>query len=180
MTAYERERPIGYQRPSADPDPKPKSAAPSHPRASQRRLIDLLREASGVHEKLSGFYSRMTDRVRRPKARLLLEYLSEHERYIQTCIREFEQNSDNAALQAWFKYTPTIAVEDWMDDVSIHPDMSEEEIATIVAQMDDALLRAFEEVSERAVPENVREAVENYLEMEKREKIRALRATALD
>jgi hypothetical protein len=181
MSEYERDRPIGYQQPAeSEAVSKRESAAPSHPRASQRRFIDLLREAAQVHAKLSEFYGRLIKRAQRPKARLLLEFMQEHERTIQACIREFENNSNSEALQAWFKYTPEIDPDTWTSGLEFKSDMTEDDIAALIARMDDQLMSAFEEIANRTVPENVREAVENFLDLEQRAKVRALRATEED
>lgn len=151
--------------------------SPSHPRTSQRRLIDLLGEVAEVHRKLSEFYGRLGKQAERPKAKLLLEFMQQHERSVQECIQEFEEESDNEALQAWFKYTPDIEPERWIGEVEFRPDMTDDEIAAIVARIDDMLMEAFDQLADRAVPERLRDAVEAFAQIEQRAKIRALRAT---
>lgn len=165
---------------SPTPETASKSpATPSHERKAQKQFIDILRAVRDVHRKLSEFYAQHKYKADDPKVRLALDYMSEHEQYVTECIEAFERDAEDVVLQSWFKYSPNIEPQEWLDQVEFRPEMSADDVAELVASLDEKLLQVYRELSEQAVPEQLQEAVQNLLELEKREEIRAARSTEL-
>ena len=173
--------PVDYHQPLAqEPHSHHESVSPGHPRASYQRFMDLLRDVAEVHAKLSAFYGRLGVQAERPKSKILLEFMRDHEQSVRRCIEEFEAESDSEALEAWFQYAPAMEPDRWIEEIEFRPDMSDEDVAEIIAHIDNMLTDAFEQLADRARPARLREALESFAQLEQRAKIRALRATEID
>lgn len=155
-------------------------ATPSHDRKSQKLFIDILRAIENFHSALTDYYARHKAMAEQPRAQLLLAYMAEHEKHVAECIKAYEEQADDVVLRSWFKYTPSIDPEAWLQEIEWRADMTEDEVLGIVVRLDEMMQQVYRELANQAVPDQLQEAVQNLLELEKREEIRAEVSVELD
>lgn len=140
-----------------------------------KRMIDFLREAEVFHEDLRRYYNTLSHQAFREDVRLLLQYLSVHQEAISRCLREYESGASRSVLDTWFKVSPDLAHIAERDRLEIRPDTTPAEIITYALKMDTCLMKMYETLLGEAVSEDLRDALQNILDLERREEVKLLR-----
>jgi rubrerythrin len=136
---------------------------------------DVIERARTIHKRMGEQYDLLGDVAERPRVKMLLDYLSRHERHLDEVLAKYEEAISKRILDCWFNYTPEMIPEDCVNCGDLSPDMSIDEIIKRAALVDECLLRLYEEMSNRAPHEDVRNVFQTLLEMEKREELELMR-----
>jgi len=144
---------------------------------------DVLGDARKFHQKLSVFYEDLKESASKERARNLLDYMSRHEKYLDDCLAEYEEQVSDNVLDTYFKYESESTALTELVDLEIKPDMDVNDVVAVAMHFDDCLIAFYREMAQRSLSEKVREVFENLLEMEQHEQIelskRALGIAAL-
>jgi rubrerythrin len=140
---------------------------------------DVLGDARKFHQKLSVFYEELKDSASKERVRNLLNYMSRHEKYLDDCLAEYEEQVSDNVLDTYFKYESESTVLTDLVDLEIKPDMDVNDVVAVAMHFDDCLIAFYREMAQRCLSEKVREVFENLLEMEQHEQIE-LSKRALD
>lgn len=141
------------------------------------RLIDVVKKAEAFHRDLSRFYHSHVADTQDEQIRMLLEYLSRHEEYLQHCLEEYERKGSERVLNSWFKVAPNLRAFPRIERFRFGSDMKREELIELGLELDRFLMSIYRELIARAISEPLREALTNLLEMEQREEIKMMRGT---
>lgn len=132
-----------------------------------RDVVDHTRD---FHHQLSNFYEKLKGESERERVKMLLDYLSRHEKHLEETLAQYEDDVSEKILDAWFQYIPEEQDQDISPDkLHVESDMSVEDIIRMAMRLDDYLIKLYEGMVERANFPQVREAFLNILEMEKQE-----------
>jgi len=140
---------------------------------------DVLKHARQFHQKLSVFYKDLKDSASKERARTLLDYMSRHEKYLDDCLAEYEEQVSDNVLDTYFKYESESTALAELVDFEIKPDMDVNDVVAVAMHFDDCLIAFYREMAQRSLSEKVREVFENLLEMEQHEQLE-LSKRALD
>lgn len=136
---------------------------------------DLLQGAQQLHQKLSRYYQKVSKKTDKERIKMLLEYLSRHERRLADSVKKYTDGAADNVLQTWYQYAPRKNLDDLLKDIEITPDMPIDEVLRSVIAFDDALIALYQELAQHAGSPTVRDVFTNLLEMEKSEKLRSVR-----
>jgi len=136
------------------------------PRRQTKSLLDI---AKSFHQRLSEIYARLREQAQDEKAKLLVEYLSEHETRLQAVIDEFEKDVPQHALERWFKYTPQDNPLTKLGETDLPGEVSTERLTEIALKLDQALIDWYHSIADRAVPDEVKATFERLAELEQKE-----------
>lgn len=140
---------------------------------------DILEQAMAFHQRLGGIYEELQKSIKSENVRVLLDYMSRHEKYLADCLALFEQDLPDNVLDTYFKYSAADSTSSCLADIEIGPDMSINEVIQAAMHFDSCLVQFYKEVVGQAVAPEIRDIFENLLEMEKHEKVE-LSKKALD
>ena len=140
------------------------------------RLIDVLRKAEVFHRDLSYYYQSHVAETQDEEIRLLLEYLSRHEAYLQHCLQEYERGASKGVLEAWFKISPNLRAFPRIEQFRFGNDMKREDLVQLGLDLDRFLISVYRELVGRAISTPLREALTDLIEMEHREEIKVMRS----
>ena len=140
---------------------------------------DVLEHVREFHRKLGAFYDELKASTSRERARVLLDYMSRHEKYLEDCLIQYEEQVSDNLLDTYFKYGSESTELTAITDFEIKPDMDVEDVIAAAMHFDTCLIAFYREMSQRALSKKVREVFENLLEMEQNEQIQ-LSKRALD
>jgi hypothetical protein len=143
----------------------------------QIEMRDVLEEARRFHGELAREYARWSGKVDNDRGRLLLEYMSQHQKKMVEALKEYEEEASSEALGSWFKIAPDLPADEWLQELDFRPDMDEAAIMDAVRQMDQLIIDAFERMPERVNGEDAAEAARKLHQLELEESTRASRAT---
>ena len=140
---------------------------------------DVLKQARKFHHKLSEFYEDLKDSTEKERTRALLDYLSRHEKYLEDCLEEFQQDVSRNVLDSYFQYGSDASNLSGISEFVIKDEMSVEDVVAAAMYFDACLIKFYREIAQKARSDKVREVFENLLVMEEHEQIE-LSKTALE
>lgn len=145
------------------------------------QVKDVLDYGRQLHADLSGFYESLNERKQQVRVRMLLDYLSRHERHLEETVERFEDESKKQVLDTWMQYAPSIDVSGMIDTQSanVHGDMSVDEVVQIAIRFDDALVELYREAAQEADVDRVKDVFCNLVELESNEKLKMVRDTLM-
>ena len=136
---------------------------------------DILDQARAFHEQLSAYYRKLSVKAQRQRVRMLLDYMSRHEKHLEECLLEFEQDASRKILETWFKYTPQMDIPSCFEDIELSRDMCIDDVIKLALRLDDCLVELYKGMVKEAESRDVKKVFTNLLEMEKHEKMNLVR-----
>lgn len=138
---------------------------------------DVLDHVRQFHHHLSEFYHNLSNKTEKQRVKLLLDYLSGHEKKLEENLARYEEDVSERILNAWFQYPPPKEVLNKCRCVAIEDkdDLSVDSVIEMVLQLDDCLIDLYEEMIKSSEFEEVKEVFNNLLEMTKQEKMDLVR-----
>ena len=140
-----------------------------------RKTRDILELARNLHTNISKHYESLSNAAEKEKVKLLLDFLSRHEKNLAKGIDEFEEDSSREIMENWFKFAPEISTAECVEDMKISPSMSIDDVIYLAICYDDRLVDFYREAARVSPSEEIRELFNNLLEMEKEEEIVLIR-----
>ncbi len=132
---------------------------------------DVLDHAREFHQKLGVFYEDLKESASKERTRALLDYMSRHEKYLDDCLSQYEEQVSDNVLDTYFKYGSESTEMTAISDFEIKPKMDVEDVVAAAMHFDACLIEFYREMAQRALSEKVREVFENLLVMEQHEQI---------
>jgi hypothetical protein len=139
------------------------------------QVKDVLDYGKELHAQLSVLYTSLGRQSEQARVKMLLDYLSRHERNRRQAIQRFEQDPHAGSLDVWLQYAPSPEIERMLANCVIRPDLSVDDVARIALAFDDALIAIYREAAREAEDTRARELFENLAEMEEKERQRFIR-----
>jgi hypothetical protein len=139
------------------------------------QVKDVLDYGIELHAQLRSLYDTLSGRSEQARVKMVLDYLSRHERNRAEAMKRFEQDPHASSLDVWLQYAPTLEIEQMLADCAIRPDMSVDDVMKIAMTFDNALIEIYKEAAREAEDTNARAIFENLVEMEEKEKQRFIR-----
>jgi predicted metal-dependent hydrolase len=138
---------------------------------------DVLEHVRKFHRKLSVFYEDLKNPAGKERANTLLDYMSRHEKYLETCLAEYQEQVSDNVLDTYFKYGSESTELTAIADFEIKPDMDVDDVVSVAMHFDASLVAFYREMAQRSLSTKVREVFENLLEMEQQEQIELSKQT---
>jgi len=138
---------------------------------------DVLEHAREFHQKLGIFYEGLKESASKERTRALLDYMSRHEKYLDDCLSQYEEQVSDNVLDTYFKYGSESTKMTAIADFEIKPDMDVDDVVAAAMHFDACLIAFYREMAQRALSETVREIFENLLVMEQHEQIELSKQT---
>jgi len=138
---------------------------------------DILEHAREFHQKLGVFYEELKDSASKERTRALLDYMSRHEKYLDDCLAQYEEQVSDNVLDTYFKYGSESTRMTSIDDFEIKPEMDVDDVIAAAMHFDACLIEFYREMAQRSLSDKVREVFENLLVMEQHEQIELSKQT---
>ncbi len=137
-----------------------------------KQVRDVLEYGKYLHAKLKALAERIEEDEQNARLKLLLEYLKRHEEELAKHLARFEQETQKHILELWLPYPPDSRIEKTLEAVTLHPNMSLEEIVKVVMEFEDALIELYRESLNEIDDPHVQEVLTNLVQLEEAEKRR--------
>lgn len=133
-------------------------------------LRDVMDWTRALHGSLAEGLERSAGNSKRERVKMLLDYLSEHERRLQRIVELSEEDASVKALNTWcydyFENAPVSLRRIELEDLS---DREPDEIIATVIDMHEMVIDLYQYLKGRAETATSRELVEGLLDMEEHE-----------
>ena len=136
------------------------------------QVSDLLIRCQHFHHRLAEYYEGLENEVRRPEVRAMLDFMARHEHHLEHCIELYSKTAAPGVTQAWFKVAPDDQAGKLLHEATVDPDMGVEDVIEMAMRFDDYLIRVYRQLAESTQNSQLREALENLLELEESEERR--------
>ncbi len=144
-----------------------------------KQTMDLLDRSQLFHKEIGDLYERLEAISERQRVKMLLDYLSRHEKNLTESLSKYEEEASRRVMDYWFKYTPNNKTCEHLENIELRPDMTIDDVISLAMRMDECLVELYRSVAENAESEEVKEIFNSLLEMEKQEEVELLK-NALD
>lgn len=140
---------------------------------------DVLDHARAFHRQVSEFYDQLSQQNQKQRIKMLLDYLSRHEKHLEESLALYEEQVSSGILKTWFQYPPPKETLDICVNMSLEgrEDLTVEQVIELALQLDECLVDLYRAMIESADTEEVKAVFQNLLEMEKQEEIDMVRDT---
>ena len=142
------------------------------------QIRDVLEQVSGFHGQLAAYYSQLAGTAAQERVKLLLDYLSSHERNLEKSLVDYEDDASRQVLETWVDETHCTKMLAGCRTMQLPSAMSVEDVARIAMQIDECLLRIYRHLADKAETESVRDVFRNLVTLEQGE-LRKLALNAL-
>jgi rubrerythrin len=135
------------------------------------RVQNVIENSRTVHHQLRQYYKMLEDKSHEERIRMLLEYLSRHERHLEDVLDRFGQQITRHILDMRVQYVPEPAdTEISQQALTVTPEMSLENVFKTALQMEDYLIQTYASIAGQTAYPEVRETFEDLIRMETNEK----------
>ena len=134
---------------------------------------DVLDHAREFHGRVSDFYGRLSKKVHKERVKMLLEYLTRHEKHLEESLAQYEEGVSQKILNTWFLYPPPKQILDTCQTVALEEkeDLVVDDVIKIALELDECLVQLYKIMVEHSEFEEVREVFANLLALEKRREL---------
>lgn len=156
-----------------------------------QQVRDVIEHTRSVHRQLSRYYQALEQQVDKERVKLLLHYLSGHERNLEDALANYQGEVAQVVLDDYLQYLPakndefsiadtslqdttikntpsknTISEDITSEHTVIKRDMSVADVVSLALKYDDYLIDLYRDLSERGDQPQVRALFRNLLQLE--------------
>ncbi|MCA9239247.1 MAG: hypothetical protein KDA37_03570 [Planctomycetales bacterium] len=133
-----------------------------------KTVLDNTRQ---YHARIGEHFATLASRCNQPRASMLLDYLSGHERDLAAAIDRIEEDTESKVLDTWVQSSEasTHLVSQLEREIDPPPDASFEDLVGWALRMDNRALQVYEDLALRSEPAWLREVFQQMYRMEQQE-----------
>ena len=150
--------------------------APTTDRFVQVR--DLLEQAAAFHGRMSEFYHGLSEKADQVRVKLLLDYMSTHERNLRDSLEAYDADASGGILDTWVDRDYCDRIVHACDQLPGEPPLDFDGVTRLAMKVDADLIGYYDELAHKAETESVREVFRNLVAQEQAE-LRRLARQAL-
>jgi rubrerythrin len=124
---------------------------------------DILDHAREFHRDLGAYYASLGAAADKARVRLLLDYMSAHERSLDRALSAYEAMGQKAVLGTWFKSALDGSLLEVKKLLPVRRDMSTDDVIRCALKVDRCLMQVYRRLAENAVAEDVKSLFEELV-----------------
>lgn len=133
------------------------------------QTCDIIKSVRSFHNQMRIFYERLHERDEKQKVKMLLDYLSRHEKHREETLAKYEKEASRKVMDTWFKYIPDNIPDNYIDNIEIESPMSVDDIMHITLQLNNCLIELYKGLIKKTEVNEVREVFTCLLERIKKD-----------
>ena len=138
---------------------------------------DVLDHAREFHTQLSDFYNLLSRKSEKQRVKLLLDYMSQHEKHLEETLSRYEEEVSERILNTWFQNSPPKQVLNTCKEIGIEgkEDLTVDDVIEMAVKLDRCLIDLYKDMIKNAETDEVRDVFKNLAEMERRYELELVR-----
>lgn len=136
---------------------------------------DIFHHTKAFHKMASEFYQSLVDKADKERTRMLLNYLSIHEKHLEETLSEYEDIANTFIMDYWIKYSSCDENFSRIKENINNPPDSVSELINLAIELDDCVIKMFKYLRDNSKTEELRIIFDNILQLEKQEERLAVR-----
>lgn len=139
------------------------------------QVKDILEHTRHFHELISDFYQSLSFQTDKERLKIILDYLSEHEKHLEKAFAEYEKTASKNILDSWLPFTPcTERLANFKKQLKSE-EVTTKEIIQKVIELDDYVIDMYRDLVKQADNQDVKDVFYSILDFETHEKRVAMR-----
>lgn len=131
---------------------------------------DVLENSIDFHLRTSSLYAELSEKTVDPRAKLLLNYMSIHEKELMNNQKEFNRNASKRIMDTWLQFTPEQSNQSFFNDLSYGDTLSVSDVTGIGFEIDNYLEELYSALEGEADCQDVRDLFHTIRDIELQEK----------
>ncbi len=137
------------------------------------QVRDVLNVAVRFHQHLEDFYAQLARQEDRDRVKMLLDYMSRHEKGFEQMLADYGKGQAQALLDTWMQFEPDERGLKVPEPRTLRADMTVDEVIKIALRLDDELIRFYSQAADLASIDDVRDLFAKLARQEEDEKSKA-------
>ena len=100
---------------------------------------DVLENSIDFHMRTSSLYAELSEKTIDPRAKLLLNYMSIHEKELMDNQKQFNKNASKKVMDTWLQFTPEQSNQSFFNDLSLSESFSIRDVTGLGFEIDNYL-----------------------------------------
>jgi hypothetical protein len=125
-------------------------------------MLDQVRE---FHGQLAEYYDGLSDEATRQRVKMLLDYMSSHEKNLQASLAAYEEGAPQVVLDTWVDCRHCEEMIATCEQTPITPELGVDGVTKVAMDVDQCLIRFYRAVVENAESHMVREVFRSMIAM---------------
>ena len=146
--------------------------------ATYGQVRDVLNAAADFHRDLRDFYAQLAKQEDRDRVRMLLSYMSRHEKDFEQALAQYDQEGARKLLDTWMHYTPEDRTLQVPRPKTLRNDMTVDEAVDTAVRLEEELAQFYAQTAQLATTSEVRrlfkELKERWEDQERKLKVDAI------
>jgi hypothetical protein len=131
-----------------------------------KQVRELLDRVKRYHRQLEDLYEWLEDESADPRARLLLNYLREHEQNFKNVLAQYGREEHRGVLDTWIQYDPEEDLRRALEEAELRTGMPLEELLAQAHRFSQAVVSFYREARDQTNAPRVQELFDSLLAME--------------
>ncbi len=141
-----------------------------------KQISDILDWSQAIHAELAERYQSLAGELTQQRAVLLLDYLADHQKQLETSVELLKEDISPGLLNTWTRTELADAFPSSLMELRNQlTTLSTEDILTLCIDYHDRLIKLYNELSQTADLDSSRELFENLADLEHHEKLITVR-----
>ena len=144
------------------------------------KVRDVLDHANNFHQQASEYYRQLADQVTSPRVKMMLDYLSDHEKTLRHGLQEYQENASANLLDTWLQFTHDESTLSALSDATqAGAGMTLDDVVDLAMKVDRCLIELYREMASSTDSKEVTELFLNFIELGKQEMLQMARNAAM-
>lgn len=138
---------------------------------THKQTHEIIEDVRSSHKQMSDFFEQLHRKDEKEKVKILLDYLTQHEKHRDETLTKYEDETSSKAMDTWFKYIPINNISAYMENVRVKSNISVDEVVRIALELDDGFIEMYKRLIENSKNNDIRNmfsSLLNRLEHEKK------------
>lgn len=110
---------------------------------TNQQTSDIFDDIRLFHNKSSDFFDHLHRSDEKGELKILLDYLTQHEKLREKTIQKYKSENSSKAKDAWFKYVPIKSASSYLKSLEVDSNMSVQDVVQIAMDLDDQLIELY-------------------------------------
>ncbi len=129
-----------------------------------QQVRDILIRLRNIHERFALSYSDYEEQSENPRVRAALRCMANHERKIESWLRDHERHAAPVVLESWIQFAPGFSLDRLLHE-HLAADMTPDDLLSFEVARGQALLDLYRRLADSSSQSRVREMFDNLFHL---------------
>lgn len=124
---------------------------------TNKQTYEIIEFVRLFHKQIADFYDRLHNKDEKQRVKMLLDYLSQHERHREETLAKYEKEASRKIMDTWYKYIPSNITYNCLENMVIKDNMSVDDVIHLALDFNYCLIEIYKELIEETRAIKVRD-----------------------